>query len=179
MADIMRSETVFKGRVFSVKRDHIVDKDRRFVVDVVVHRGAVVILPLIDSDVIAVKQFRYSVWDELVELPAGTLEEGEEPEKCAIRELEEETGYIAENIEYLGSFYASPGYCTEILHAFLAENLREGKMKLEPDEKIRVVKIPLNNFLKMIVNGDIKDSKTIATTFLYILKKSRFKKNFA
>lgn len=176
MADIVRSETVFKGRVFSVKRDYIVDKDRRFVVDVVVHRGAVVILPLMNNTVIAVRQFRYSVWNELIELPAGTLEEREEPEKCAIRELEEETGYIAGKIEYLGSFYASPGYCTEVLHAFLAENLKEGKMKLEPDEKIRVVKIPLNNFLKMIINGDIKDSKTIAATFLYILKKSKFMK---
>jgi len=167
----LRREDIYSGKIFNVFRELIEREGKRYFVEIVEHPGAVVILPLKrDGKVIMVKQYRYPIRKTIYELPAGTLEENEIPEKCALRELLEETGYRAKKIEYLGSFYASPGYSTEILYAYLAKELYFSKQKLEIDEKITIVDFTLKEIVNMINKGLIRDSKTITTLFLYIEK---------
>jgi ADP-ribose pyrophosphatase len=103
-----------------------------------------------------------------LELPAGTLNNNETPEECALRELEEETGYRAHKIEKLGSFYLAPGYSTEKIHAFFASELEEKKQKLEIDEDIKVEKVRIKDLLVMINDGKIEDAKTLASLFLFL-----------
>ncbi len=170
---VLSSEIIAKGRVFDVRRDKVVDDEREYFRDVVVHRGAVAIIPLLDDEeILLVRQYRYAVDEELVEVPAGTLEEGEEPVKCAARELEEETGYIAEHLEHLIDFYLAPGYSSEKISVFVARDLRKGRQNLDIDENIEVIKVGLNEALEMIRQGEIKDAKTLASILYYYFVKS-------
>jgi len=161
------SEIIYGGRILTLKLVEVPGKK----LEVVEHRGAVVIMPFLsDSEVIVIRQYRYPVSEELVEFPAGTLEVGETPQSCALRELEEETGYRAGELELLGSFYASPGYSTELLYAYVARNLRKGSARPDVDERIKVEKVTLEELLEMVKRGDVRDSKTLATIALYLLK---------
>lgn len=136
--------------------------------ELVVHPGAVVILPLLPDGTIAlIRNRRWAVSEELWELPAGTLEPPEPPDQCAARELIEETGYAAESITPMTKFYSCPGFCTEMLYAFLATGLNHVGQQLEETELITVVPTPLERSLDMIRNGDIRDAKTIATLLYY------------
>ena len=131
--------------------------------DLVVHPGAVVILPLLDRDqVVMIRNHRYAVDEELWELPAGTLDPDESPEVCAGRELIEETGYRAGQIEALTRFYSAPGFCTELLHGFVARDLEQVGQDLEATERIIVQVLPWNRTMRMIRDGEIRDAKTIA-----------------
>ena len=131
--------------------------------ELVVHRGAVIILPLLDDDkVVLIRNFRVAVGEELWELPAGTLAAGEAPEACALRELKEETGYQASSIELLGTFFNAPGWSTYRLFAFVARGLTAGQQELERDESIQVHIIPLAEVCSMIACGEIMDGKTIS-----------------
>lgn len=129
---------------------------------IVNHPGAVVIAPLTESwELVFVKQYRKAIDSLLLELPAGTLEEGEDPEICAHRELEEETGYRAERMEHMMTFYPSPGYCNEELHLFLAEGLTPGPPHPDQEEKIMVVHYSLEEAFDLMKRQKIKDGKTI------------------
>jgi len=131
--------------------------------DVIEHRGAAVILPLLDDGrVILIRNMRRTVGKVLWELPAGTLEPGEAPELCAAREVEEETGYRAGTIKPLTAFYASPGILDERMHGFLAMDLTPSKQNLDADEEIEVFPIPQWQIRDMIKDGHIEDGKTIA-----------------
>ena len=165
---VKRSEVVYEGRLVRVRRDVVELGGRERTREVVEHPGSVVVMPLLGDRVVAVKQYRHAIGEVLLELPAGTLEPGERPEECALRELEEETGYTAGALEELGSFYASPGYTSEILFAFLASDLRPSRRGREP--WIEVVEIPLRSLLEMVKVGEIRDSKTISTIMLYLVK---------
>mgnify|MGYP000064704840 CR=1 FL=1 len=162
---------VFKGSKISVIVEKISGERGVYEAEIVKHPGAVVILPLKKDKIIMVEQYRPAVEENLLELPAGTLEPGEDPFSCAARELEEETGYKPGKLEILGSFYASPGYSNEKLYAFIAEDLILGERKPEIDEDIRVLEIGEDELLRMIERGEIKDSKTLSTFFLYYMKK--------
>lgn len=167
----LRIEYIYKGKIFNIFREFIERNGKRYFVEIVEHPGAVVIFPLKDDGkIVLVKQYRYPIKKTIYEFPAGTLERDEKPEECALRELLEETGYMAEKVEYLGSFYASPGYSTEILYAYLARKLHPSKQRLEVDEKITIAEFTLKEIVKMVKEGLIKDSKTISTLFLYIEK---------
>ncbi|MCH9627712.1 MAG: ADP-ribose pyrophosphatase [Chlamydiales bacterium] len=136
--------------------------------EVVDHPGAVVILPLLDDDrVILIRNERYVVQETLWELPAGTLEAGEEPLACAERELEEETGYRSGTISPLFECYSTPGFCNEKLFIFLAKDLTQVGQNLDATEKIEVVPTLIEQAHKMMRNGEIRDAKTIAA-LLYI-----------
>lgn len=136
--------------------------------ELVVHPGAAVILPLLpDGRVVMIRNQRFSVGEELWELPAGTLEEGEEPAACASRELEEETGFRSRQITPLLEFYSSPGFCTERLYAFLAEDLESASQNLDPGESIQVELLSMNRILQMIRDNQIRDGKTITTLLYY------------
>lgn len=135
--------------------------------EIVSTRGAVVIVPLTaNNEVRLVKQFRAGIEDWLLELPAGSLEIGEDPDRAAPRELVEETGDQAATWHKLGGFYASPGILTEYLHLYLATDLTPGPNQLEFDEHIELVTIPWAEAVAMIGRNEIKDAKTIAGLML-------------
>ncbi len=130
--------------------------------EIVEHRGSVAVVALDEDDnVLLVNQFRSAVGRTVLEIPAGTLEPGEEATACALRELREETGYMAESVEQLHVFYASPGFSDERIWLYLGTGLRPGSQDVEGDESIEVVKLPLSRALEMIGSEEICDGKTI------------------
>lgn len=142
--------------------------------DVVVHPGAVVVLPIVDAhDIIMIRNMRYAVEQELWELPAGTREQGESPIETARRELEEETGYRAGRIDPLMEFYTSPGICTERMHAFVARDLTEVGQNLQGDEQIVVERVGLLEARQRLIDGEFQDGKTIAVLGRYFLGLTR------
>jgi len=165
----VKSETVYEGKIIDVVNDVIELQDGRHAIrEVVKHIGAAAIIPVDkDGNIIFVKQYRHPALDYVLEIPAGTLEVGEDPFICAKRELEEETGYKSEDISFVFKFYSAIGFCTEVLHIYLAENLREGKMNLDEDEFIELERYSLDEAVNMIFSGGIIDSKTIAAVLAY------------
>ncbi len=162
------AEEVLRAAKFTVERRRVVRGGQRFDRHIVVHPGAAVILPLLDDGrVVLVENQRVSVGRALLELPAGTLEPPEPPIACAARELEEETGYRAARLRPLVEFLASPGICTERMHAFLAEGLAPGPQRLEPGEVCRPVVLEWDDLLGRVRDGAIEDGKTIATVLYY------------
>ena len=157
-------ELLYSGPLFDVARLTFEGQDGTAVVrDVIEHRGAAVILPLLDDGrVVLIRNVRHTVGKVLWELPAGTLEAGEAPEACAAREVEEETGYRAGTIVPLTEFFASPGILNERMHGFLATDLEPTSQSLDHDEEIEVFPIPQWQVRDMIKDGHIEDAKTIA-----------------
>jgi ADP-ribose pyrophosphatase len=135
--------------------------------EVVEHRGATAIVPLFeDGRIILVRQYRYPVTTELLEIPAGTLEADEDPEVCARRELEEETGYKCREIKKLGAIFVAPGYSTEKIHIYLAKGLVKTQANTDEDEIINVEIMPVSTVLQMASSGMIQDAKTIAGLYM-------------
>ncbi|MBL7132617.1 MAG: NUDIX hydrolase [Phycisphaerae bacterium] len=133
--------------------------------------GAAVILPVRDDgSIVMIRNYRFAVDENLLELPAGMLSTGEPPEVCAARELTEETGYKAQKVEKLGQFYTGPGTSNQILHSFLATGLTEGAQNLEEYERITVESFSQAQIRRMIAGGEIHDAKTISTLSLYWLR---------
>jgi len=157
------SKVLHEGRSFSFKVDEAELPDgRRVERDTVSHIGAVAIIPLAGEARIAfVRQYRYAAGEELLELPAGTLEKGESPDSCARRELREATGYTAGSMKKLLSCYMAPGYSTEVIHFSVASELTAGEQATEDDESIRVETYGFDEALAMIEEGEIRDAKTI------------------
>ena len=161
---VKSKKTLYTGKVFDIEQIKVtLPDDREGTYDIVKSPNACAIVALDEEEnVIMVKQYRPSANKVLWEIPAGKIDEGEEPEPCAIRELQEETGYIAGNIESLFSIRVSPGFCTEVIHIYKATELTLGKTDFDDDEFIETTKIPLIQVLKMIKNGEIEDAKTIS-----------------
>ena len=161
----LTSEYVFKGKVIDVRRDDIeVSNGHKSVREVVEHSGGVTMLAVKDNgNVLFVKQFRYPIKEVSIELPAGKLEIGENPDLAAKRELEEETGYISDNWVKLGYIYTSVGFCDEKLHLYLAKDLKYKKQNPDEDEIIECEEYPLSKVMEMIDNGVINDAKSICT----------------
>ena len=129
--------------------------------EVVEHPGGVCILPVDDNgDAWCVRQYRYPLGEHLLEAPAGKLEPGEEPLRCAERELSEETGYTADELISLGSYYTSPGYSTECLHLYLAVGLHRGRAHLDAGEFLDLERVPFAELYEMVSRGEIRDGKT-------------------
>ena len=160
--EFIDSKKVFAGRVFDVTVDTVREGDATYIREVVHHPGSAVILPAFDDGTIAlVRQYRHPAVKYLLELPAGTLNNKERPEEGAARELEEELGVVAGKLEKLCEFFVSPGFCQEKMWLYLATDLRETKQRLEDDELIEVVRLPVERALQMITDGEIEDAKTI------------------
>lgn len=139
--------------------------------DLVVHPGAVVILPLLDAEtVVMIRNQRPAAGQRLLELPAGTLEAGEPPAECAARELIEETGYRAARVAPFIEFYPSPGILTERMYAFIARDLEHVGQKLEADEDITVEPVALDRIRQLLTDGSLYDGKTIAVLGTYLLR---------
>jgi ADP-ribose pyrophosphatase len=130
--------------------------------DVVHHPGSAVIIPVFDDATVSlVRQYRHPAVRYLLEAPAGTLADGERPEAGAARELQEELGLVAAQLEKLSEFFVSPGFCEEKMWVYLATELSEGKQLLDDDEILEVVRLPISDALEMITSGEIQDAKTI------------------
>jgi ADP-ribose pyrophosphatase len=164
---LINREIVYKGKIFDVAEDTIeIEEGRVTKWDLVLHNGATAIVPITeDNEVILVRQYRNASNTEVLEIPAGKLEKNEDPYKCAIRELEEETGYQAGHVEKICSMFSAVGFSDEKLHLFLATNLKKGKQHLDEDEYITLERYSLTDAVKMIFNGEIQDSKTIVGIF--------------
>ena len=135
--------------------------------DLVSHPGAVTIVPLdAEGRILFVRQFRPGANRELLELPAGVLNSGEDPEPCARREIREETGIAAGNIRKLGRFFLAPGYSSEFMHVFLATDLTADPLQADEDEFIKVEAIPAGEAMRMALSGEIEDSKSLSSLLL-------------
>lgn len=167
---ILKRKRLLEGKVFDVDRVVLREPDGGLVErQVVVHGGSVVVLPLLgDGRVVMIRNSRFAVGEALWELCAGTLEEGEDPARCAARELVEETGYEAARVDPLCGFYSCPGFCTEYLHCFLATGLRHVGQSLDETEKIEVHPLEIGRVLEMIRTGEVVDSKTIAAVLYWL-----------
>jgi len=166
--EIIRSDKIYQGRVFGVRCDQVsLPNGKSVELDIVEHPGAVVLVPVDDqSNLWFVRQFRHAGRVELLELPAGSLEPGEPPEACALREVREEIGMAAGHIEKIGEFYMAPGYSTEFLHVYLATDLRPSPLAADDDEFLSVETIPIRQVFEMVEAGQIHDCKTLASLYL-------------
>ncbi len=166
---VKKSEKLFSGKVFDLQVDQIeYDSGNLGVRETAIHPGGAVVVPVkADGKIIFVKQFRYPLQKYLIELPAGKLSKNEDPYICAMRELEEETGYKAEKVEKLGAICTTPGFCTEILHIYLAKDLIPGNHNREEGEYgMEIHEYTLAEAEEKIKSGEIIDAKTICGIYL-------------
>lgn len=160
----LSSEKIFDGRILHVRRDtvRLPDGGEAFR-EVVDHPGGVCVLALDEENrALLVSQFRYPYEKVLWEVPAGKLEYGEDPRQAAIRELREETGAAAGEFTSLGELYPSPGYCGEVIRMYFARQLTFGETHLDEDEFLNMERVPFDRLVERVLNGEIKDAKTIA-----------------
>ena len=153
---------VYEGKIINVRRDKAEHPDGTPCVrEVVEHNGGVCVAPLTDNDeLIFVRQFRYPYGEVVLELPAGKLEKGEDDGDAGMRELEEETGLVADEFHKIGVFYPTPGYSGEIIHLYAAWSLKETQAHPDEGEFLEVEKIPLSQAVDMVMRGEIPDGKT-------------------
>lgn len=171
---VTKSDIIFSGKVFDVKLDEIEyngtgNKASR---QVAVHPGGSVVVPVKDDGkIILISQYRYPHDKIILELPAGKLEKGEDPQLCATRELTEETGYTANQISKLGKIFTTPGFCDEVLHIYLAEDLMPGEhAREEGEEGMEIFELTLDEIEEKIRSGEIVDAKTICGISMYRLR---------
>jgi ADP-ribose pyrophosphatase len=167
---IVEKQVIFTGNRIRLEVHTLENEltNARHTKEVVIHPGAVVILPLLTPDqVILIKNRRHSIGERLIELPAGTLEKGEDPMNCAGRELMEETGYLAGRLKPLGNFFTSPGVLSEKIYAYAAYDLQIAQTHLDEGEEIELLPTAFDEVIEMIRDGTIHDAKTIATVLMY------------
>ena len=168
--ETLQSQKVYQGRAFGVREDQVrLPNGAETTLNIVEHGGAVTIVPLDDQgNLWFVRQYRHAAGIELLELPAGTLEPGEDPEVCAHREIREEIGMGARKMQKIGSFYLAPGYSTEFMYIFLATGLTQAPLERDIDEFLSVEQIPLAQIPALIQSGEIVDAKTLASFQLVV-----------
>lgn len=165
---ILAHQDVYAGRAFDVQRVLVELPDgHQSTYDLVLHPDSVSIVPLTgDGKLLFVRQHRIGAGRDLLELPAGVMDTGEEPAQCALRELREETGMTAGALVKLGEAHLTPGYCTEKMVFFFASQLSPAPLHTDSDEFLQLEAIPVAQALEMALRGDVFDSKTLAALFL-------------
>ncbi len=166
--ELLRTETLLKGRAFAIRRDWMKTPDgRETKYDIIEHGGSVVLIPLdTEGNLLFVRQYRHAAARDLLELPAGTRDGGEPFEDCARREIREETGMEAGQLEKIGEFYLAPGYSTEFMAVYLATDLKRNPLEPDSDEFLSVEKIPVKKALEMAERGEVPDAKSLAALLL-------------
>ena len=157
-------KVIYEGKIINVYNDTVLlPNGKETHRELVEHHGGVCVAALTDEgNLLFVRQFRYPYGRVLLELPAGQLEKGEDPLSAGMRELEEECGVVAEKVFPMGTVYPTVAYCTEIIHLFLAQGLSKTRQHLDDGEFLSVEEIPLKEAVKLVMNGEISDSKTVA-----------------
>ncbi len=175
MEKVVKREYLYRGRILNLRLDTVrLNDGKEAIREIIEHPGAAVIVPVdAEGNVLLVRQYRHAVGREMLEVPAGTLEQGEPPDQAAVRELKEETGCSAQRFDLLAAFYSSPGILTERMHVYLARDLTEGESKPESDEDLHLSKIPLRQALGMVGRGEIQDAKSIIGLLLAWQKLNR------
>lgn len=159
----IRSQEIFRGHILRVTLDTVELEDgSQSQREIVHHHGGAAVLPLdSDGNVWMVRQFRYAFGQELLEIPAGKLEPGENPKDAALRELEEECGLIADTVTDLGSIYPSVGYDNEVIHLYLAQGLHKTPSRPDEGEFLTLERIPLEVLTQQALSGTVRDAKTV------------------
>lgn len=167
----IKSDKIYQGKIINLRVDTVELPDKKYSKrEIVEHPGAVAILPMTsERKIIMVRQYRKSVEDILLEIPAGKLEIGEKPLECAKRELLEETGYRCDNLEHIFDFYTSPGFSNETISLYFAKNLIKDVAQPDEDEYIEIEEYEVEELINMIEEGKIVDAKTIVAIY-YINK---------
>ncbi len=166
----VRETTVYNGNFFDLRKDDVLLPNNKNVTrEFVTHPGAACVLAIDENgDVLLVKQYRYPMSELLIEIPAGKIDVGETPIDCAKRELEEETGYQAQNLDLLTAIYPAPAYTTEVIYIYLASGLSKTRMNLDEDEFLTCQKVKLSELVKMVLKNEIKDAKTQVAILKYL-----------
>lgn len=166
--ELIKSEPLFQGRAFKIRRDWLKTPDgRETKFDIVEHGGSVIILPIDEQgNLLFVRQYRHAAGTDLLELPAGTRDGDEPYEICAAREIREEIGMAAGKLEHIGDFYLAPGYSTEFMAVFLATELSHDPLEADEDEFLQVEKIPVKKAIERAERGEVPDAKSLAALFL-------------
>ena len=165
--EVIESKQIYRGRVFSLRQDKLrLPNGRQVELDIIDHPGAVTMVPVDeDGQIWFIRQYRHSCGGFLLELPAGASEIGEDPEISAQREIREEIGMAARNLQKIGGFYLAAGYSTEYMHIYLASDLYPAPLQKDEDELLTVEKISAREAMKMAESGQIEDSKTMVALF--------------
>jgi len=165
---LVASHPIYQGRVFGVRQDQVQMPNGHLArLDIVEHPPAVLLVPVdANGDIWFIHQYRHAAGQEILELPAGVMEPGESPERCAEREIREEIGMSASEFSLIGEFFMAPGYTTEYLYVFLARDLQSNPLPGDADEFIRVERMAAAQAFSMVARGEIHDSKTIAALLL-------------
>jgi ADP-ribose pyrophosphatase len=164
MEKTLTSQRIYEGRAVNLRVDTVRKSSGKTTTREIVEHSDVVAVVVLDSRnrVILVRQYRKAVGKTLLEIPAGSVDPGEQPINTVRRELQEEIGYLPNKIDKLGGFYAAPGYCTEYLHLYLATYLIPSRLEAEDTDEIEVVRVPLTKIPDLIASGEIADAKSIA-----------------
>jgi ADP-ribose pyrophosphatase len=177
MADekVLSSRTVYDGAVVRLRVDTVLMPDGRETTREVIDHDEVVAIVAIDNNgkVLLVRQYRYPMKKELLEIPAGGIDGDESPEEAVRREMQEETGYLPEKLERLGGFYSAPGFCNEYLHLFLAAGLTPSRLYAEDTDEITVIPTSPDEIPELITSGKICDAKSIAGLLTYLEYRKR------
>lgn len=167
----IKKNVVYRGKIINVRCDDAQLPDGKPCKrEMVEHPGGACVLYVRDGKILLVRQFRYVYGEELLEIPAGKLNPGEDPAVTAARELEEETGWIPEKVEHLYTMYPTPGYTNEKIYIYRAEGVREGTVHPDEDEFLTAAFYPVEEVAKMIRDGSIRDAKTIIAVQRYLLE---------
>ncbi len=170
MEKTLSSQLIYEGRAVKLRVDTVqMANGRETTREIVEHSDCIAIIAIdADNNVLLVKQFRKPVEKELLEIPAGGIDHGEDPEASVRRELREETGYLPQKVVRLGGFYSAPGYCSEYLHLYLATDLVPSQLFAEDTEEISLVRVPVTQIPSLITSGKICDAKSIAGLLTYL-----------
>ena len=164
---LLSHKTLLQSRVFYVRKEKWSTPDGEIERDTVIHPGAVAIVPVdAKGNILMILQFRPAAGEWMLEIPAGTLEKGESPLKCAKRELIEETGYSAKKWKKLGSIYTAPGFCSEVIHLFQASDLKPAFAEQDEDEHIELAAMSKQNVRKAVMSGKVHDGKSVSALAL-------------
>jgi len=165
---VVKSERVFEGKLLKIDREEIaLPHGKHAVLETIRHPGAAAVLPfLADGRVVLIRQYRHAAGGFIVEVPAGKLDSGEAPDRCARREVEEETGWRAGELVPLGSILTTPGFTDEVIWLYEAHALVRGVQALEADEVLDTLEVPFEDAVSMVRRGEIRDAKSVASILL-------------